>query len=364
MKIRTRAALDTTTCHTRLHAISILCITLRLSTPSSSFPHHRHQIRPLSISRSRTVKKTCLSESKNTIHRAKNHKWQHCFSMKSNKVEDLSPKSQNNRWIQTPFDFSSKPGWDNFYRTGRELSQQDTADIVEDSACPSLEYEWHSHIPHSAIIDAIAPSIHSALHHSSLPTSRDRRMPSILIIGCGNSSLPRILHDAFSHPVRITCLDYSAVCIDMIRQMYGSSCPNMDFVVGDATKLKDVLKEHNSEDKTNSNMESDSKKEYRYDVVIDKGLMDALMCGEGFEVEALQRGIDQVLTTHDWGIHVLICFPLSTRTKESLVDLGKSHDREERNENGSRLFWRFNVQVAGSDKGRASFNVGKRSKEE
>jgi hypothetical protein len=282
--------------------------------------------------------------------------------MKRNEVGDLSSKSQNNRWIQTPFDFSSKLGWDKFYRTGRELSQQDTADVVEDS--PSLEYEWHSHIPHSAIIDAIAPSIQAARHHSSLPTSRDRRIPSILIVGCGNSSLPRILHDAFSHPVRITCLDYSAVCIDMIRQMYGDTCPNMAFVVGDATKLKEVLKKHNSEEKMDRFMESDGENDYRYDVVVDKGLMDALMCGEGFEVETLQRGIDQVLTTNEWGIHVLICFRLNTGTKETLVDLSKSHDREERNENGPRLFWRFDMQVAGSDKGRASFNVGKRSMEE
>jgi hypothetical protein len=251
-------------------------------------------------------------------------------------------KSKNHRWRQTPFDFSSKQGWEDFYKNGQSPDHDGTKNIADVS---SLEYEWHNHIPHSAIIEMIAPSIEAAIHQSSY--SNNGRMPSILIVGCGNSSLPRVLHDAFSHPVRITCLDYSTVCIDMIKQMYGKLCPNLDFVVGDAMKMQEVIEKHSSS--LNSTTQ-----DHLYDVVIDKGLMDAMMCGDGFDVETLQRGVDSVLTPSDWGMHVLICFPLIKGMKENLVELGQ-RDTER------CLFWSFDLPVEGSQNGRASFNVGKRS---
>ena len=40
--------------------------------------------------------------------------------------------------------------------------------------------------------------------------------------------------------MRVTCLDYSPVCIDMMKIAYGSAYPNVDFVVGDATDLASV----------------------------------------------------------------------------------------------------------------------------
>lgn len=257
-------------------------------------------------------------------------------------TRNVSIQSNNNvndqgysRWKQAPFDFSSKQGWEEFYKNG-----QITSPSREDDDNSSLEYEWHSHIPHSAIIDTIAPSIEAAANSSS----NYGELPSILIVGCGNSSLPRVLHDAFDYPVRITCLDYSKVCIDMIRQMYNESCPRMDFVVGDAMKLREVISEHNT---------LNSGEEYHYDVVIDKGLMDALMCGEGFDVGNLQREVEKVLTCHPWGMHILICFPLITGTKDILNELGQEND-------GLNLFWRFDLPVEGCENGRASFNVGKR----
>lgn len=238
---------------------------------------------------------------------------------------------QDSRWEQTPFDFSSKQGWEDFYKNGQLLPAE--------GSVSSLEYEWHSHIPHSAVIETISSSIEAAFRHYSC----DCKMPSILVIGCGNSSLPRILHDAFDHPVRVTCLDYSKVCIDMIQEMYSGLCPNMDFIVGDATKLKEVV--------CNNYVEADC---HQYDIVIDKGLMDALMCGEGFDVDNLQKEIDNVLTANDWGMHVLICFPLIRGIKQRLVELGQHRDEK-------NLFWKFDLPVEGVGNGRASFNVGMRS---
>ncbi len=232
-------------------------------------------------------------------------------------------------WNHEPFDFSSRIGWDNFYKEGNQSGDEQ---ILE-----KLEYEWHSHIPHSVIVDAIAPTIDAASKYYAT-VEAENELPSILLVGTGNSALPRILHDAFDSPVRVTCLDYSPVCVEMIRSMYADLCPNMDFVLGDATRLKETL-------------------DFSYDVIVDKGLLDALMCGEGFDsdLEKLMGGIDTVLTHRDWGIYVLVCFQLSKSNREffnELTDRGESQN--------PNLFWNFDIPVKGSENGRATFNLATR----
>ena len=242
-------------------------------------------------------------------------------------------------WNHEPFDFSSRIGWDNFYKEGNKQSEEEQVPLEE------LEYEWHSHIPHSVIVDALSPTIDEASNflqiNNNTTAESNRLLPSILLIGTGNSALPRVLHDAFDTPVRVTCLDYSPVCIEMIRSMY-SDLPNMDFVLGDATRLKHAV--NNS----------------KYDVIVDKGLLDALMCGEGFDsdLEKLMGGIDEVLTRHEWGISILICFQLSTASKESLIELAGGRDNS--NDNAPTLFWDFDIPVEGSENGRATFNLARR----
>ena len=177
-------------------------------------------------------------------------------------------------------------------------------------------------------------------------------MPSILLVGCGNSALPRVLHDAFGVPVRVTCLDYSSVCIELVKSMYGESCPNMDFAVGDATALREVQWESDDGARgKQSPTESDKvRAKKHFDVVIDKGLLDALMCGDGFDLEKLVTSVNSVLTPREWGMHVLVCFPLSRSTKQSLDDLGNS--------SVPNLAWEFDIPVKGSENGRARFNLG------
>ena len=57
----------------------------------------------------------------------------------------------------------------------------------------------------------------------------------------------------------------------------GPSYPKVDFVVGDAARL----------------LEATSGMDDFYDVVVHEGLLDALMCGEGFDADAesLGRGV-------------------------------------------------------------------------
>ena len=255
-------------------------------------------------------------------------------------------RDHSHRWKHEPFDFSSKFGWDDFYKKGinHTDSVESTSEVRDGKigdTIESLEYEWHDHIPHSAIVDAIKPAISAASqYYSQIQSTSQNDLPSILLVGTGNSALPRILHDAFDTPVRVTCLDYSPVCIDMIKAMYEPSCPNMDFVVGDATNLQNVLWDEDTV------TQSAGKK--HFDVIVDKGLLDALMCGEGFDLERLMGGINDVLTPHEWGMHVLICFQLSRASKESLVELGDG------------VVWDFDVPVEGSENGRACFNLASR----
>jgi len=245
------------------------------------------------------------------------------------------------RWNHEPFDFSSKLGWDTFYEDGIQATTN--GDDHKDTTTEKLEYEWHPHISHSIIVDCIKPTIETASEYYQ-STLQNKRMPSILLVGCGNSALPRILHDAFDISVEVTCLDYSPICIDMIRNMYQESCPNMRFVIGDATKLQDVQWDDDT---------TEQSKDKQFDVIVDKGLLDALMCGDGFDMEQLMHGTNHVLTNRDWGLYVLICFELSKSSKQSLVELGNNECRS--------LIWDFNVPVEGSENDRGCFNVAWRS---
>ena len=307
----------------------------------------------------------------------------------------------HHRWKHVPFDYSSRLGWDEFYennnngpagirRDGDDDGHHQSATTTTTTTTTTFgaevllpeEYEWHSHIPHSAIIEAVRPSISEAsLRYYSLSpprpgggrgTATAAATPSILLVGCGNSALPRALHDAFDDVgVRVTCLDYSPVCIDMMKIAYGSAYPNVDFVVGDATDLASVTwnggddgddaassgdDDGDGDDRSSGESGTGTTRGRRrmmrrhrnFDVVIDKGLLDALMCGEGQDVERLVGGVNDVLVPHAWGLHVLICFPLSASVRRSLE--GSSPG----------LAWEFDVPVEGSEDGRATFNLARR----
>ena len=82
----------------------------------------------------------------------------------------------------------------------------------------------------------------------------------ILIIGCGNSSLSSDLYDlGFEN---ITSIDYSSVVIENMK-LENTNRPKMCWLVMDMTAL------------------SFSEEEDKFDVVIDKGAMDAIMSEEG-----------------------------------------------------------------------------------
>lgn len=82
----------------------------------------------------------------------------------------------------------------------------------------------------------------------------------------------------------------------------------MQYIVGDATQLENIL-EPNS-----------------YDIIIDKGLLDALLCGEGWEtpMKRLLRGYSHVLTKE--GRCILVSYRLANPTKQELLDTSEAFD--------------------------------------
>ena len=188
------------------------------------------------------------------------------------------------------FDFSSKTGWDQFYERRSRVSDDDHDQLAFEP------YEWHSSLDHDTV-----------LQHAE-------RGGSILFVGCGTSTMPLELYDLHEGKSHIICLDYSPSCIEQLAQSWGPTRANMSFLVGDATRLE--------------NMPDIADSDEGIDAIIDKGLVDALMCGEGWngDVERLLASAAKQLRPN--GLYVLVSYKLSSATKDFLLDLGKKYGLE------------------------------------
>ncbi|XP_067851251.1 EEF1A lysine methyltransferase 4 [Heptranchias perlo] len=112
-------------------------------------------------------------------------------------------------------------------------------------------------------------------HFEHLLKEEIQRDESILILGCGNSSLS---YDMFMSGYRsITNIDFSAICIEKMATKY-ASCSGMEWKVMDAKALE---------------FENES-----FNVVLEKGTIDAMMVDEKDPWNVSQETteiIDQVL---------------------------------------------------------------------
>jgi hypothetical protein len=165
------------------------------------------------------------------------------------------------------FDFSSTLEWNNFYEDGKG-------------------FEWHSSIP----LERVA---------SYVPEDSD-----CLMVGCGDSDLPAVTLST-RRSTRLNLLDSSNACIEKLRGFYGNA---VDYTCGDATKLSSLFPE--------------SKK---FDIVIDKGLTDALLCSEGWDyfVEKLLAESSEILKP-GLGMYLLISYRLPKPHKEFLQEVGET----------------------------------------
>lgn len=165
------------------------------------------------------------------------------------------------------FDFSAPSEWETFY--------QDTTEVVE----------WHSSIP----LERVA---------SYVPKQQDAE---ILMVGCGNSKLPQVILSCCSNP-RIVLLDTSPTCLDQLMELYG---PDVEYVCGDAVNLQRLFPHR------------------KFDVIVDKGLSDAIFCSEGWNgpLETLYRGAAAVLRP-EVGKYLLVSYRLPSSTKDFLRQVG------------------------------------------
>jgi phospholipid N-methyltransferase len=167
------------------------------------------------------------------------------------------------------FDFSSQQGWDLYY-------QDNTI---------GNDVEWHSSIPFEHI-RALVPKLAT----------------TCLFIGCGTSALPGVLRNE-RPDMELILLDSSATCVRQLQRRYGHD--RFQYIVGDATKLATALGATNTT---------------KVDCILDKGLMDALLCSEGWNgpVQALLEEACAVLSYG--GRYILISYQLPSSTQSFIRD--------------------------------------------
>jgi Methyltransferase domain len=258
--------------------------------------------------------------------------YQRPFITKS--VSISSSRLYSNAWDLLEGDFSSAVLWDRYY---------------SDNPIESSTLEWHKSIPLDVIaqycfnnfnftdvaiaaaavdnhINAAAAAADYDLVHDSTCTCR------CLMVGCGTSFLPErvlALSDNTNKKIHITLLDSSPSCIDSVRRRYEGSnteLQQLSFVTGSALELENLL------DTT----------ENRYDVVLDKGLMDAFFCNDDWEnavttlltqsmlvmKSSTSSSIDKddhhsSSTTSGYSRYVLVSYRLSSTTQRTLQNIGR-----------------------------------------
>jgi hypothetical protein len=163
------------------------------------------------------------------------------------------------------FDFSSQYGWENYYRESNKT------------------VEWHSSVNLTRIVNAFVP-----------------RGRSCIILGCGNApALPRLL---LSHVAakNVVCIDSSQTSLNLLKSnLKGFGLDKIEYICGDAITLSSTLG-----------------KAGKVDVILDKGLMDAILCGEGWNtpIQKLLHESQQILS--DKGFYLLISYLLPPSTQD------------------------------------------------
>ncbi|KNA05602.1 hypothetical protein SOVF_188840, partial [Spinacia oleracea] len=151
------------------------------------------------------------------------------------KKSSQNPKPQQQQQddlLSTLGDFTKKENWDKFF----------TLRGADDS------FEWYADWPQ------LKPPLFSLLSPSSSSSSSSEKL-QILVPGCGNSKLSEHLYDAGFHD--ITNLDFSKVVISEMLRRNVRDRPRMRWRVMDITSMQLA--------------------DGTFDVVLDKGGLDALM---------------------------------------------------------------------------------------
>jgi Methyltransferase domain len=110
------------------------------------------------------------------------------------------------------------------------------------------------------------------------------RSARILILGCGNSRMSEQLYQAGYSA--ITNVDFDAGVIDEMKRKHAKNCPDMKWITLDVTKMKPSDQ--------SAGKEGDGIADESFDVVLDKGTMDAMFTDD--KNPAVVESIDKMLS--------------------------------------------------------------------
>ena len=216
----------------------------------------------------------------------------------------------------TSFDFSSKLGWEEYYRKG--LTFDSICDNDSSTSATSITTEWHTSIP----LETIASYCWNSVNKDNSNESKTKRTEKfILMIGCGTSRLVDVVMAGTScdsnglKNTHITLLDSSQTCIDELQRRY-KSVSNIHYICGDAIELSNTV--------SCSRKDTNAQIPQRYDTIVDKGLMDVLFCSDDWtsSVQTLFTEATKVLIHSDsGGTYILISYQLPKATKNFLQEI-------------------------------------------
>jgi ubiquinone/menaquinone biosynthesis C-methylase UbiE len=131
-------------------------------------------------------------------------------------------------------DYGNQAYWDKRYSNANEAS-----------------YDWF--FPYKQMKQSIYQAVFPDLSPNDTPSEQDKQAKSVLIVGCGNSELSVDMHnDGFTN---VLSTDYSIVLLEHMKSKY-----------------PDLLWQY--EDVRNLSLGSNE-----YDLIIDKGTLDSILCG-------------------------------------------------------------------------------------
>ena len=314
-----------------------------------------------------------------TVTRNYHHHHHHQHSARSLfRLQSTSAKRSASDVELDTSDFSSRGGWDAFYQqTATDIDIDDDEDSSatskllagsEDSSTRghgSFEFEWHSSISHDSII--------SEIQQRQQCPDPDPDPLKVLLVGTGNSRLPRDLYEAHNGETTVVCMDYSQPCVDMLKQMHPTSdFPNMHFVCGDVMELSHIVgvgktgleQDEIHTQQSQSQSQSQSKNQQYFDYVVDKGLMDALMCDEGCNLEKYLGEVRRILKPNG-GKMILISYKLTSSMMKFLSAGNEDENENEKNKGSNNetdvsfhngLQWNLDIETKSN--ARVSFSVG------
>lgn len=259
-------------------------------------------------------------------------------------------------------DYSSTRGWEALYQEQffEPLALQGSCTNMDTSSSSAIVEEWHSSISLETIADLILMTVAVATNenHGSRPDTGS----VIVMIGCGTSHLPSVLLDRCRSTQQqegdaihqVILVDASPTCLQLLRQRY-ESVPSyrrkLAFVCADVTQPSWYA----SASYTLGNDHSPT-------VILDKGLLDALFCGDGWErpVQAVLQECRDILSAKGGGCYILISYKLPKSTQEFLASISsslqKSNDGDHNNNDQPPLFqWEFDVPKYSTDRVSVSF---------